>query len=57
MSIYQMTDELMAQVAAQASTGKSLPEIAANLQISFEMANSAARKWPLIERLKQNHTL
>lgn len=57
MSIYQMTDELMAQVAAQASTGKSLPEIAATLQISFEMAASAARKWPLIERLKQNHTL
>ena len=36
MSIYQTSDELMAQVAAQAST---------------------ARKWPLIERLKQNHTL
>jgi hypothetical protein len=57
MSIFHMSDELMARVAAQARSGRSLQEIAAEHQISLEMAATAARKWPLIERLQNTYTL
>lgn len=57
MNRFHMSDEMMAQVAALARSGKSLAEIAVEMHISLEMARSAASKWPIIERLKQNHAL
>lgn len=57
MSSFHMSDEKMALVAGLAQQGKSLNEIAAELQISFEMARSAARKWPVIERIQKHHTI
>lgn len=57
MSRFHMSDEMMARVAGMTKSGKSLAEIAAEMRISLEMARSAATKWPIIERLKQNHAL
>lgn len=56
-NIFRLTDETMALVAAEARSGKGLLEIAAQLQISQEMAASALRKWPLIERMRATHAL
>jgi hypothetical protein len=55
MRIFQLTDEAMAQAAAQARSGKTLQQIANDMQISMEMAASAVRQWPMIERMKLTH--
>lgn len=54
MSIVQLTRDDCEAVVTQLRNGKTLKEVAADLQISVEMATCAVRKWP---ELSNSHKL
>ncbi|HEY3367578.1 MAG TPA: hypothetical protein VGK74_21175 [Symbiobacteriaceae bacterium] len=49
MTIWQLTDDDVEAVATQANSGRTLQQIAGDLQISVEMAACAMRKWPSVK--------
>lgn len=50
MGIYQLCDADVEAVVNLLKKGKSMQEVAADLQISVEMVVCATRKWPAIRR-------
>lgn len=50
MSIVQLTKDDCEAVVTQLKTGKTIKEVATDLQISVEMATCAVRKWPELSR-------
>jgi len=50
MSIVQLTKDDCEAVVTQLKNGKTIKEVAADLQISVEMAACAVRKWPELSK-------
>lgn len=49
MAIWQLTDDDVEAVASQVESGRTLQQVATDLQISVEMAACAMRKWPSLQ--------
>lgn len=50
MSIWMLTDADVEAVVNQLKSGKTVNEVAADLEISAEMVTCAVRKWPALNR-------